>query len=634
VVWRESPDCVYHLRRARFAVANFPKTIIRDPLINFPEGGICIWPPLFDVALALPARMIRGAHAEPAEIERLAFWVPLVFAGGAILAAGLAGLALRKRLGAIAALSVAVCPGFLQYSQFGHTDQHVAEAFWGFLSLAFFLRASRRDSLREGILSGLCLTAAVLTWQGAIFWAGLYAGALAAALWRGRPERTLRRAFPALGLPAAAVAALTAYWLSGFRVPFTYVSFGWFQPTFLAATFAGYLGLYLIVARRTLPAVRRRLVAAAALLSALPVLLTARSFFTTFAMGVRHLSSQSSGSRVVLGGLVSYSRDWLSRIVEYRPLLADGWDWPIGLLSFGFFLSPVAIALWARRLRRSARPEVFALLVLWASFTFLWTLFQRRNVYYASLLGALATLEVSAWLGGVLRRRLPRSERRRAAAPLALALFSALALPMLLRLPKELASGYSPPPDLREVQRRLRELVPAAVDPYDARFLEAGAQIPDLGRAEGVMAFWSQGHFVTYFAERPVVADNFGYNFFDCLHFFFAEEESDALAIARAHRARYVLAMDLLPVANEYAESLGRAPYAERNGESWIPLPRYRGTLQARLYDFDGRGGRLAGGLEAAPLSNFRLLYDSGVVSARGRRIPPRWKIFEITDPR
>src|SRR5512143_1161679 len=58
-------DDYYHLRRARFAVAHFPGTIVFDPLMNFPLGGVPIWPPLFDVALAAPSRLLHGRAAPP-----------------------------------------------------------------------------------------------------------------------------------------------------------------------------------------------------------------------------------------------------------------------------------------------------------------------------------------------------------------------------------------------------------------------------------------------------------------------------------------------------------------------------------------------------------------------------------------
>src|SRR6266508_1404226 len=84
-----SSDDYYHLRRARFAVARFPRTILLDPLMNFPQGGVAIWPPLFDLALAAPSRLLHGPAASGAEVEREAAWIPLVLASASI---GLAGM--------------------------------------------------------------------------------------------------------------------------------------------------------------------------------------------------------------------------------------------------------------------------------------------------------------------------------------------------------------------------------------------------------------------------------------------------------------------------------------------------------------------------------------------------------------
>ena len=67
-----TPDDNYHLRRARFAVAHYPRTILFDPLMNFPAGGVPIWPPLYDVLLATPARVFEGSSATPDGIERAA----------------------------------------------------------------------------------------------------------------------------------------------------------------------------------------------------------------------------------------------------------------------------------------------------------------------------------------------------------------------------------------------------------------------------------------------------------------------------------------------------------------------------------------------------------------------------------
>src|SRR5438876_1453570 len=110
-------DDNYHLRRARFAAAHYPRTILFDRLMNFPAGGVGIWPPLFDVALATPARLLHGASASPDAVERGAMWVPLVFAAGSILLAGLIGRLVAGGIaGAVLALFVALCPGHILWT--------------------------------------------------------------------------------------------------------------------------------------------------------------------------------------------------------------------------------------------------------------------------------------------------------------------------------------------------------------------------------------------------------------------------------------------------------------------------------------------------------------------------------------
>src|SRR5262245_48963209 len=126
-------DSAYHLRRARFAAEAFPRTILFDPLMNFPDGGVPIWPPLYDAALSLPARLSVGAKATTQDVARGAAWVPVVLAAGAIGLAGLLGRRLFRERGAhgaaqtprgfaagiAAAAFLAVCPGHILWSQYG-----------------------------------------------------------------------------------------------------------------------------------------------------------------------------------------------------------------------------------------------------------------------------------------------------------------------------------------------------------------------------------------------------------------------------------------------------------------------------------------------------------------------------------
>jgi hypothetical protein len=177
----------------------------------------------------------------------------------------------------------------------------------------------------------------------------------------------------------------------------------------------------------------------------------------------------------------------------------------------------------------------------------------------------------------------------------------------------------------------MRRELPHEIGAYDPRLLEA-APPPDLGRASAVLAPWSLGHLVLYEAELPVVANNFGYGFLDSIRFFLAQSETEAVELARARRVRWVIATDLVPRMNDYAGYLGRPPLLDVNPSGTFPTQAYFGTLQSRLYDFDGSGGRI-GDRTIPPLASFRLRFRSQTAIRRGDRWVARWKVFEIVDP-
>lgn len=615
-------DDYYHLRRARFAAALYPRTIVFDPLMNFPGGGVAIWPPLFDVALATPSRILHGASVAPATLEREALWVPLVFAAGSIVLAGLTGRLVAGAAGGIVlALFVAVAPGHILWTQFGHTDQHVAESFFGLLVLWLYLRSRSSPSPSGEALTGVALALAVLNWQGAICWGAVIALSLFLEALATRGS-VFRPALLILGLPAVLVWPATAAWLGSARPPFTYISFGYFQPLFLGAIAGGTVLLDTLLragrgqlARRD--AAWRGAAVAAAVLAVLPF---AGGLWLGFARGIGYVAgttSEASGA----SGYISYPKNWLSGIYEARPLLADGVGLPAQQLSAAFFLIPLVLLLWIARGARRDRPAIHLALAVWGSVTLVLVLFQRMNVYYAAPLAGLCLLEAAG-----LVRRLGRSPRTSAA--LAVLCGVVLAAPMAPGVREELTAVRVPGSDLLETLDWMGRELPRSISAYDPRLLERDAP-PELARAVSVLAPWSLGHLVLYESELPVVANNFGYGFVDSIRFFLAESEEEAVALARARRARWVLATDLVPRMNDYAGYIGKKPTLRTSPEGPVPLPEYFRTLQSRLYDFDGQGMR-AGGLEIPPLTRFRLIHQSRTGIHRGGRWLARWKLFEI----
>ena len=629
-----SSDAYYHLRRARFAAAHFPRTVVFDPLMNYPEGGVPIWPPLYDLALAAPALIAHGPSASADAVERGAAWVPLLFAAGSILLAGALGRLLFGTAGGIAAaLFVACAPGHILWTQYGHTDQHAAESFFGLLVVFLFVSSRRNPGgprgLRLEVATGVALGLAVATWQGAICWGAVIALSLMLEALTRR-ESVARAVLATLGVAAAIALAATAAWVGGRELPFTYVSFGYFQPLFLASLAAGTLLLDTVVAAARRQLSRRDLAVrilglCAAALAALPF---ADELAGGLVAGLGYVMRQTKEAAGP-GGYVSYPSAWLKGIFETRPLLADGLGLPLRQLSGAFLLAPIAVLLWVARALRRVAPGVHWALAVWGAVSLFLALSQRLNVYYAVPVCALAAAEAARWVTVRLRRRAPGNKRPRRALVFAAAVFG-LALPMLPGIREELRAVRVPGSDLFATLDWMREGLPHAINPYDPRLLDAAPGGRAFAGSWAVMGPWSLGHLVLYNAELPVVANNFGYGFIDSIRFFLAPSEEEAVAIARERKVRWVIVTDIAPRMNDYASYLGRPPVLDDSaGAGARPLPAYFRTLQSRLYDFDGRGGRV-GGLEIAPLARFRLIHQSASAIPRGGRWLARWKVFEI----
>src|SRR5512143_2144566 len=411
-----SSDDYYHLRRALFAVADFPRTIFFDPLMNFPAGGVPIWPPLYDLSLAAPSLLLHGPQAPRDAIEREAAWVPLVFAAGTIVLAGLLGRRLRGPGAGIAvALFVAAAPGHILWSQYGHVEQHVAESFFGVAALLGYLASRERSSapgnIRREAVAGVALALAVLAWQGAVYWGAIFAMALflESLLFR---TRVFRAAALTLALPAVIVAAATALWTRGIEMPVTYVSFGDFQPLFLLGLAAG------VVLLETAVGLAQRRIAGRGLLfrgvfiviALAAVLPFAGQILQSFAHGVGYVAGRTNEASVG-GGYVSYPSAWLKGIFEARPLFADGVGPPLRQLSFALFVTPIAIGVWAMRARARCRPGVHVALAVWGVVTLFLAIAQRVNVYYAVPLCALALVETARLAATKIRRRSRRAAR-------------------------------------------------------------------------------------------------------------------------------------------------------------------------------------------------------------------------------
>jgi asparagine N-glycosylation enzyme membrane subunit Stt3 len=581
--WRLlSPDCYGHLRRTVSVARNFPRVPVRDVYLNHPDGGVFIWPPAFDLLAGGVSRALYGRAVTAEQVVRVAALLPALL--GALHVLPLFAVARRtlgRRRARIATVAYAAIPAAVLWGGFGHFDHHVAEALNLLLVLAagaWTAAARGRVRFARAAVLGAAIALAVLTWQGAVFVAGL------AFLWAAL---ALGEAAAVVGLVAAALVALgAAATLPAGPLPFSFVSFGWFQPLLLVGAVVPLLGL---AAWRAETARRRAfwaLLAAAGLAVALP---NARRVLSAVFHGGAYVFKEGAGESAndfADGGFLSYPQEFLRLVAECQPLV-HGWksfERALRELSPGFLLVPLAAFLWAKAgiLRpRGSRAAGRLLLALFAAAVFAMALFQQRNVYYLAIFSALALAEACAQL-------IPRGARGfpRAALPFLLAA-GLVIVPGWPYLQRARAFADGPGYDVLDLFVRLRALDPPAVDP---------AVVPQQapGTIPGVMPPWSAGHFVTALAERPAAADPFVYGWRRQCRLFTATDDAEALAILIGAKCRYLVTADLTPLLPAYAAAAGRVPaptgamFARRVHESDAPRP-----LPFLERVLDSRTGRL-----------------------------------------
>jgi hypothetical protein len=596
--WRLlSPDCYGHLRRTVSVARNFPRVPVRDAYLNHPEGGVFIWPPAFDFLAGGISRALYGRAATTEQVVRVAAILPALL--GALHVLPLFAVARRtlgRRRARIATVAYAAIPAAVLWGGFGHFDHHVAEALNLLLVLAagaWTVAARGRVRFARAAVFGAAIALAVLTWQGAVFVAGL------AFLWAAL---ALGEAAAVVGLVAAALAALaTVAVLPAEPVPFSFVSFGWFQPLLLAGATVPLLAL----AAWRAQTLRRRalwgLFAAAGLAVALP---NAHRVLAAVFHGGAYVFKQGAGESAndfADGGFLSYPQEFLRLVAECQPLVR-GWssfERAVRELSPGFLLVPLAAFLWATAgIRRPRGPRATGrlLLALFAATVFAMALFQQRNVYYLAIFAALALAEACA-------RVAPRARGFPSAALPFLLAAGLVIVPGWPYLQRARAFADGPGYDVLDLFARLRILDPPAVDP---------AAIPQQapGTIPGVMPPWSAGHFVTALAERPAAADPFVYGWRRQCRLFTATDDAEAFAILTAAKCRYLVTTELTPLLPAYAATAGRAPAPTRamfvrrvhESDAARPLPFLERVLDSRT------GTRRADGTFQPRFRVFRVL--------------------------
>jgi dolichyl-diphosphooligosaccharide--protein glycosyltransferase len=599
-------DEMYHLRRIWFSVIEFPATLSFDTYVNFPHGAPPVWPPLFDWSIAAVARALGGV--DRAAVEAVAAWAPPILGVATVLlAAAIARRVFSPAAGWATGGLLAVLRAHVFFSGLGEVDHHVAVALSVLAALAAAMQvagpADARDRHRRAITCGVSLAAALLLWPGALLYVATLQAALALQLLATAEAAAARaRAGSLVWLHAGACLVLLP-----FCVGHTWEQFGAVSPLVLS----GFQPLWFAAG-------------AAAIASA-------RGFWSLPALGATRARRCGSAFALVALGLVAalalvpglvaslanaatwFGEDaFLGAVAEIEPLLfAEGrFDPQLAHAHFSylFWAYPIAAAALALRALRERRGDV-ALLVFVCTVAVGLALLQRR---FSDVAGPAFALVLGPALASLVRAaRVGEPRRRSAAAAAGAACAFAVAIPFaghyLVDVQASLAVRrgerlqFLPSVRQRIVHERVARWL-AGHTPDPGGYLDPSVQ-PEYG----VLAAWGYGHLLRYYAERPLVQDNFGpyaggEGFAAARAYFASVDEAAGAEIARSLAARYVVA----------------AP--QGSGQSW-PEP---GSLATRL--------RVQFGAPLAALQRHRLLFvadDSDLAREPGRR-PWSLAVYEV----
>jgi dolichyl-diphosphooligosaccharide--protein glycosyltransferase len=547
-------DAWYHLRRIQMVLTTTGWPAAFDPYDNFPAGGMPIWPPLFDAALAFALWPVH-ALGDWLAVERAAALVPPLL--GALCVVALYRVALRlfdATVAAVAGLLLSLLSAHFWYSQLGFVDHHVAAALVAtlLLGVAVSLLATltgtapavgwRRGALAFGAGAALSL----LLWPGLLLEVGLAELALGIG-WMTRRERGAAiRGAVALTLAngLAFVLVLPSGWSAEWVVwtDFSPAVLSRFQP-WMFASLTLLTGVCALLWRRGTWGRTRQarvahvLVLGLALLAASPV----------------------AFPELPAGGAEAWR--WLAKdevfqamVMESKPLFIgeSGFDRSNAELRLSRFLYllPLLLGALAWHARGSAKRPALTLLIGWTLAFAAATLLQRR--FFNSLAPAFAAVVawsvVSLFRAAAVRVGGGRPGRVAATAVLLAAcvwLFAPTLGAYRLPLSNLVAAARGTPMTVprNELSRRvlietaewLRDNTPPTDAPLDP------ASRPEYG----VMAPWGFGHLLKYVARRPTVVGNFGDDVGEAnmrrATAYFVSREPDAVRILDDLRVRYVL---------------------------------------------------------------------------------------------
>ena len=602
-------DEYYHMRRILYTVNHFPNTLWFDSYLNYPHGLFITWPPLFD-QISAALCIVLGQHTKEG-VEMISSFVP-IFTG--ILAIVVVYYLVRElfdhRVALMASFLTALAPNYILNTMFAATDHHCLEVLLQITTILFIIMAICRNEKRYlfACAAGVAMAALAYTWQGADLYLGIFLVyafiRMTLDLKEGRPSTdTATMLLIAFGL---ALVLVLPFW----NTP-------WLSPSFLG--------------------IAAMLVALSIMFGLSYIMQERKISWTTFPLSILvlavvfALSTRVFGGLFGLGALIQYGLDliWgggmIGKISEAEPLVYDAktfYEVVFSPLGLNLLISLAGIAASIIYIQRSdgGKRQGQLLLLVWAVYTILLTFGQARFLYLSMIaMGVLISI-FFFWAKDLVDKKLA-ARTQKAPKGWAIILLLLVISPTLTDAVNTVYyAGGTPPAVSGDWQQSLIWL-------KDNSNTTSYYELPEKAPEYSVMSWWDYGNWITYLAERPVVANNFQAGVEDAAKFYLSESEENATAVLDARGTKYILAdFDLvygkLPALTSWAnEDINSYMIMKDEGSQIAATPQQRlfNTTLGRLYFFDGAG-----------TGHFRLIHESSTFLGSGDSpSKSKVKIFE-----
>jgi len=620
-------DSFYHMRRILLALRNGMHVPEYDPYMNFPDGLICRWTPLFDQIIAVLTFFTGDRTPDDKLAEVIGAFIPPLFGSLAVVFVYfIAHRYMCFEASVMSGFFFAILPYSVQIGVIGRTDHHVAVilAVSLFIVALTFLKqndVTNKTVLVKAFYTGILCALLILLWNGSsifllflLFYFLLLF--LCNCIYRYPFDRMAIYGITVFLTGMVIVMPFVAKGRWGMLGVVDWRALSWFQPIacgFLAL-FVTQLKFLLDIFLRTKQSRTSSVILA---IGAFLVFVISAGFF-------------SAALIHEIGGGINWlvKKDpLLVHVVENQALTFQS---AAEDFTFLVYLFPIIALFVVIRLLRRRKFILASFFIAWGIITGVVTIFQER---FADLFSII----IAVYLGIIIHyfivffryiRGYGSTKRRQPYRVIWLAgiiCFCMALFPSLKWLFYYIRTSDLPHLEL-DSEYHMAQWIKNNTTPT------SGYMNFSIKPEYSILANWSRGNILTYVAQRPNVANNIG-GYEDNRDaniapyvFFVSTNLVEGESILRKYEVRYIIVEEFLlsGLFGRMIDILGLQHndyfYTTNTpaGPLYSPKPLFYSALGNRLYLWDGAG-----------LKDFKLVYESPYQTFVGNKKMPILKVFE-----